>query len=180
MEIILRKDLHFQPQAISAWAYLLFVEKNQDPEETLNTRAMGTRLAQGWLFSQAYKLNDEPLDEMKLTELKLTFREANRLIIPLSQISAEVDILDDAETVGESAHLKVKGNEYKVKPIPWEACDRWITDIKVSLAQAYLNMIRTYITRNGEKITKEMMSDASVFGIEEGKVLFELVKYQVN
>ena len=179
-DVILRGSLKFTPQPLSAWAYLLFIEKSQDPKETLNARAVGTRLAQGWLYSQAYELDGEELTEMKLTQLQLTLKEANQLLVPLSQVMAEVDILDDVETIGESKHFKVNGHEYEVKPIPWEAADRWLADIRVSLAQAYKNMIVTYITRDGDRIAGDMLGDSATLGIEEGKVLFEVVKYAVN
>lgn len=179
--VILRGDLVFTQKPLSAWGYLLFIERSQDPgAATSSPRAVGARLAQAWLFTQCYNLNEEELTEMRLTGLDLSLKEANKLLTALSQITAEVDILDGAETIEESKHLSIRGAEYTMGRVPWEAADKWISDVRVSLAQGYKNMIKSYVKRNGERITDEMLNDPEILGMEEGKTLFELVKYAVN
>lgn len=178
--IKVRENAVFTSKPLSAWAYLLFIEKSQPPGESGSPRGVGSRLSQAWLFTQAYDLNGEALTEMALNMLELTMREANKLLIPLTNITAEVDILDDADTLQETQHFKLKGAEYVVRPIPWEASDKWVGDVRVSIAQAYKNMVKGYFRRNGERITDEMFNDPAILGLEEGKVFFELVKYAVN
>jgi hypothetical protein len=183
-EIILRsKDaepLIFVPCPVSAWQYLLFIEKSQTPQTGGSPRAIGSMLSQAWLYCQAYTLNGEPLTELKLTALELSMREANRLFEPIANTNIEIEILDGADTYEESEHLDVGGAEYRVKSIPWEASDRWMSDVRISIAQAYKNMIKSYITRDETPITDTMLANPAVMSMEEGKVLFDLVKYAVN
>ncbi|MBW4596953.1 MAG: hypothetical protein KME46_29680 [Brasilonema angustatum HA4187-MV1] len=179
--VVLRDgSLIFTAKPLCAWAYFLFIEKSQMPGETGNPRAIGSRLAQAWLFSEAYTLNSEPLTEIQLNILSLTMREANRLLVPLTSISVTIDILDDADTLAESTHVKIKDHEYTMLPIPWEAADKWLADVRVSVAQAYKNMAKGYIRRDGDRITDDMFNNPEILGIQEGKLFFEWVKYAVN